>query len=78
LPKSDPGARGVLQFNRVDNREGLFRSELGQQPLWLRALVVIGALALFAGIFWFTFRGTAWLKGDPTPPESTGEDVEGR
>lgn len=56
--------RGVLQYHKVENRSGLFAADLGQQPLWVRTLVVVAALALFALVFWFVFRGTSLLKGD--------------
>ena len=67
-------ARGLLQYNRVEDRGGFFASDLGQQPLWVRALLVVAALALFAGVFWLAFRGTAYLKNrGATQTESVEE-----
>lgn len=56
--------RGILQYHKVENRGGLLAAELGQQPLWVRTLVVVASLALFALVFWFVFRGTTLLKGE--------------
>ena len=52
----------ILQFRRVAPRAGFFASEIGQQPIWVRAAVVLAALALFALLFWAAFRSTTFLK----------------
>lgn len=68
LPKST-ASRGILQYNKVEARDGFANAELGQQPLWIKTLVALLALALFAAVFWTAFRGTTWLKGKPAPAQ---------
>jgi hypothetical protein len=68
------GAR-VLQYHRIADREGFFASDLAQQPLWIRAGAVLLALAVFAAIFFFAFKGTSILKSHAggSPQEAPGE-----
>ena len=74
LPKST-ASRGILQYNKVEARDGFANAELGQQPLWIKALVTLLALVVFAAVFWTAFHGTAWLKGksEPASIEETEE-----
>jgi hypothetical protein len=55
------GAR-VLQYHRIQDRDGFFASDLAQQPLWIKAGAVLIALVVFAAIFFFAFKGTSILK----------------
>jgi hypothetical protein len=54
--------RSVLQYQRVADRPGFVNSDLAQQPLWLKLALALLALAVFAGVFWFAFQGTSFLK----------------
>lgn len=60
---SAAATRGILQYKKVEQREGLASSDLSQLPLWLKLVAALVAAALFVGLFWTAFRGTAWLKG---------------
>jgi hypothetical protein len=53
----------VLQFHRVADSSSPFSFELSQLLLWQRALLVVAALALLAGVAWAAFFGTAFLRG---------------
>lgn len=64
---SAAATRGILQYKKVEQREGLAASDLSQLPGWLKLVAALLALALFAAVFWTAFRGTAWLKGEPQP-----------
>jgi len=55
-------ARSVLQFQRFEDQGGFLASDLGQQPLWVKTVLAIVLLALFAGLFWGAFRVTAYLR----------------
>jgi len=57
----DPG-RDVLQFHRIPDRHGLLVSDLGQHSGWMRFLALFVALAVFGGVFYLAFRGTAFLR----------------
>ncbi|MFN0008153.1 MAG: FHA domain-containing protein [Planctomycetota bacterium] len=58
-----PRSRGILQYKKIEDRPGFFASDLAQQPLWIRLGAALIALALFAAIFLFAFKGTSFLKG---------------
>lgn len=66
--------RGVLQFNKVENRAGLFNADLAQMPAWMKLAIGVLALIVFAALFWISFRGASFLKGKT---QSTPEAVEG-
>jgi predicted component of type VI protein secretion system len=67
-------ARTLLQYNRVEDRGGFFASDLGQQPLWIKTLIVLVALALCVGGFWVAFHGTAYLKNRGAAETENVED----
>ena len=78
-PQAPPGfataGKGVLQYHRVENRAGLFNAEVGQlSPLAKLALALV-ALALFAGMFYAVFAGTALLKRS-TQSHAPGDETE--
>jgi len=60
----EPEQRGprILQYKRIQNRDGFFASDLAQQPLWIKFGAALLALALFGAIFLFAFKGTSFLK----------------
>ncbi len=62
-PAQAVDARGVLQFHRVEQKEGLLREEFDQQPGWLRALLVLVLVVAAAGVAWLVYSGTQAVKG---------------
>jgi len=54
--------QGVLQYKRIPDREGFLASDLAQQPLWIRIGAGLLALAVFAAILYFAFKGTTILR----------------
>jgi hypothetical protein len=62
--QGEPEQRGprILQYKKIQNREGFFASDLAQQPLWIKFGAALLALALFGAIFLFAFKGTSFLK----------------
>ena len=54
----------VLQYHRVEDREGFAASDLSQHPTWLRVLIVTCVLALGVAIAYFAFRGAIFVKGE--------------
>lgn len=67
----------VLQYHKQADARGFLSSDLEQRPLWVRALVFVLVLAVFAGVVWLAFRATAFFKarvaGEP-PVEETLEE----
>jgi predicted component of type VI protein secretion system len=55
--------RAVLQYGRIHDRPGFFNADLAQQPLWLKLVLALAALAVFLALFWFAFKSTSFLKG---------------
>jgi predicted component of type VI protein secretion system len=68
-----PRSRGILQYKRVADRPGFFASDLGQHALWVRLGVGVLALAVFAGLFYAAFRGTALLKAQAAGSTGSSE-----
>jgi hypothetical protein len=68
--------RSVLQYQRVQDRPGFFNADVAQQPLWLKLVLWLGALALFAGVFWFAFKGTTFLKSKAHHETSDAQSEE--
>ncbi len=60
------GGRGILQYNKVEAREGFASSDLGQQPWWIKVGVALLVIAVCAVVGWFAFKGTLWVRGGPT------------
>jgi pSer/pThr/pTyr-binding forkhead associated (FHA) protein len=63
----------ILQYHRAAESRSPFAFEFAQLPLWQRALVVLAATALMAGLAWAAFLGSAFLRGKlaPSHAEST-------
>jgi hypothetical protein len=72
-----PANRAVLQYQRVADRPGLFNADIAQQPLWLKLALWLAALAVFAGVFWFAFQGTSFLKSKAQHGSSAEVDENG-
>lgn len=68
-------ARGVLQFHRVEQREGVLRQELDQQPLWLRIGVVAIVLVVVAGLAWLGYQAAPATKERLAPVESAEDEA---
>jgi len=56
-------ARGLLQYSKVVERGGFAERDLAQQPWWIKGLIGVAALAVFALVFWLAFSGTSFFKG---------------
>ena len=66
---SAPGAAGrtaaggkVLQYKKVDNRSGLFATDISQQSLLVRALLYLLLVAVLGGLMWGAYQVTAGLR----------------
>lgn len=70
--------RGILQYKKIADRPGFYASDLAQQPLWIRLGAGLIALALFAAIFLFAFKGTSFLKGQAAGGSDGIEDESER
>jgi len=66
--------RGVLQYNKVEQRDGLLEQDFGQQPTWLRAVVVVVLLAAAAGLAWVAYRAANAAKAQIAPPQPVEDD----
>lgn len=54
--------RKVLQYNRVENRSGLFATDMAQWPIWVQALMVLFALGVFAGLCYGAYFATQLMR----------------
>jgi hypothetical protein len=70
-------ARGVLQYNKVEQRDGLLKQDFGEQPTWLRAVVVVLLVAAAAGLAWIAYRAANAAKAQIAPPEAVDETSDG-
>ncbi|MAG63548.1 hypothetical protein CMO84_08510 [Candidatus Woesearchaeota archaeon] len=66
---SAPGAAGrtaaggkVLQYHKVENRSGFFSTDIGQQPILVRALLYLLLVAVLGGLMWGAYQLTAGLR----------------
>ena len=66
---SAPGAAGrtaaggkVLQYKKIDNRSGLFATDISQQPLLVRTLLYLLLVAVLGGLMWGAYQVTAELR----------------
>jgi hypothetical protein len=66
-------ARGVLQFHRVEQQEGVLRQDLDQQPAWLRLTVIVLVIAGSIGLAWLGYQAATATKARLAPAE-TAED----
>ena len=57
----------ILQYHRAAESDSPLAFEFAQLPLWQRALVVLLATALMAGLAWAAFFGSAFLRGKLAP-----------
>ncbi|MDZ4772807.1 MAG: FHA domain-containing protein [Planctomycetota bacterium] len=74
--QSKIGARGVLQYGKVESRDGFMQSDFDQQPLWIKFLILLVVLVVVAGVSWLAFRAVILLRGSPTDPPAIEESVE--
>jgi pSer/pThr/pTyr-binding forkhead associated (FHA) protein len=58
-PAPEARGRGPLQYHRIEGRGGMLRDDLGQSPLWVRALVFLVVIAVAAGLFWLAYTAAA-------------------
>ena len=59
---SAAATRGLLQYNKVEQREGLVSTDFSQMSAWMKCAVLAVAVAVFVGLFWLAFYGGAWLR----------------
>jgi hypothetical protein len=52
----------VLQYKKVDNRSGLFATDISQQSLLVRALLYLLLVAVLGGLMWGAYQVTAGLR----------------
>ncbi|MBL8861599.1 MAG: FHA domain-containing protein [Planctomycetes bacterium] len=60
-------ARGVLQFHRVEHDERVLHQEFSEQPAWVRAAVVVLALAGAVALAWLGYRLATAAKAQLVP-----------
>jgi hypothetical protein len=76
--RDNAGARGVLQYNKVESRAGLLQADFDQQPLWVKILLLFAVLVVVAGVSWLAFRAVILLRGSTANEpvvESTSEEA---
>ena len=59
---SAAATRGLLQYNKVEQREGLVSTDFSQMSAGMKCAVLDVAVAVFVGLFWLAFYGGAWLR----------------
>jgi len=66
---SAPGAAGrtaaggkVLQYHKVENRSGLFSTDLSQQSILVRTLLYLLLVAVLGGLMWGAYQMTTGLR----------------
>lgn len=67
-------ARGVLQFHKVAQQDGLMRQDLDQQPAWLRYSIIAGLVALTIGLAWLGYQAATAAKVKLAPEAEVRED----
>ena len=70
----DPRAKKVLQYHKIQDREGFFASDLAQHSAWIKIGAVLLALVVAAAIFLFAFKGTSFLKAKTTASETPASE----
>jgi predicted component of type VI protein secretion system len=63
---------GVLQYHKQTQRRGMLITELGQYPLWVRSLVYLVLIALFALLAYGSYRFTTSLREKATTGTADG------
>ncbi len=76
-PAADDGSgvvikQEVLQFSRVENRDGLVHEDIGQRGGLFKLLVALGAVAFVAGLAW----GIVHLMTGGPPTDEEGDAAE--
>lgn len=61
------GARGVLQYGKVESRAGVMQSDFDQQPFLIKLLILFAVLVVVAGVSWLAFRAVVLTRGSPEP-----------
>jgi hypothetical protein len=61
-PATADRSRPVLQYQRVEQRSGLLNADLSQLSPWARLGLYLIAALVAAGVFFFAFKGTLFLK----------------
>ena len=79
VPSNEPQTRRkVLQYNRVENRSGLFSTDLAQRSGWVRFLVMLLVVAVFVGLCYGAYRATVMMRGRGGPQRDVPVDEEVR
>lgn len=74
--RSNVGARGVLQYGKVESRTGFLQADFDQQPLWIKFLILFAVLVVVAGLSWITFRAVILLRGAPEAQPTLEESID--
>jgi hypothetical protein len=74
--RSQIGARGVLQYGKVESRSGFLQSDFDQQPFWVKLLILFTVLVVVAGLSWLAFRAVVLLRGSPADAPAVEENAE--
>ena len=61
-PAAARDARGVLQFHKVEQKDGVLRQDFAEQPTWVRTVVIAAALAAAAAMAWLGYRAATGAK----------------
>lgn len=66
-PDEPQSRRKLLQYHRVENRSGLFSTDLAQQSGWMRSLLILLVVAVFVGLCYGAYRATLLMRGRGEP-----------
>ncbi len=72
---SERDARGVLQFHKVAQADGVLRQDLGQQSTWLRTLVLVLIAGVMVALAWFGYQAATTAKSQLVPTETLEDET---
>ncbi len=68
----------MLQYCKVENRQGFFQADLAQQPWYVKLGVWLLALLACAAAGYGAFRAAAFFKGKVAPAVEDGASPDAR
>lgn len=72
---SERDARGVLQFHKVAQADGVMRQDLAEQSTWLRTTIVVFIAAGMVALAWFGYRAATAAKSQLAPAETIEDEA---